>query len=69
MECCGSEWYLLQRAAFVIDRNDHIVYAEYNADQMGTPDYAAVIQAVELATVGDGSGEETPDNPIKRVLH
>ncbi len=44
-----KEWSLLQRAVFVIDRNDHIVYAEYVADQLREPDYAAAMQAVELA--------------------
>src|SRR5262245_14339854 len=29
-----KEWRLLQRAVFVIDRNDQIIYAEYVADQM-----------------------------------
>ena len=46
-----KEWSLLQRAVFVIDRNDHIVYAEYVADQLREPDYAAAMQAVELAAV------------------
>ena len=41
-----KEWHLLQRAAFVIDRNDHIVYVDYVADQLGEPDYAAAIEAV-----------------------
>jgi hypothetical protein len=31
---------LLQRAVFVIGRNDRIVYAEHVADQMREPDYA-----------------------------
>lgn len=39
-----KEWRLLQRAVFVIDRNDDIVYAEYVADQLCEPDYAAVRQ-------------------------
>lgn len=47
-----KEWCLLQSAVFVLDRNDRIVYAEYIADQLREPDYAAAIQAVELATVG-----------------
>ena len=42
-----KEWYLLQRAVFVIDRNDHLIYAEYVADQLREPDYAAAIQAVQ----------------------
>ncbi len=40
-----KEWRLLQRAVFVIDRDDHIVYAEYVADQMGEPDYGAAMEA------------------------
>ena len=47
-----KEWRLLQRAVFVIDRNAYIVYAEYVADQLREPDYAAAIQAVQQATVG-----------------
>jgi len=46
-----KEWRLLQRAVFVIDRNAHIVYAEYVADQLREPDYAAAMQAVQRATV------------------
>ncbi len=46
-----KEWRLLQRAVFVIDRSDRIVYAEYVADQLREPDYAAAMQAVELAIV------------------
>jgi len=46
-----KEWRLLQRAVFVIDHSDRIVYAEYVADQLREPDYAAAMQAVELATV------------------
>jgi thioredoxin-dependent peroxiredoxin len=44
-----KEWRLLQRAVFVIDRDDHIVYAEYVSDQLSEPNYAAALQAVELA--------------------
>ena|SRR5690348_16758085 len=36
---------LLRRAVFVVGRDDHIAYAEYRADQMGEPDYAAAIEA------------------------
>jgi thioredoxin-dependent peroxiredoxin len=46
-----KEWQQLEQAAFVLDRNDRIVYVEYVADQLDEPDYAAAIQAVELATV------------------
>ena len=36
-----KEWRLLQRAVFVIDREDRIVYTDYVADQMAQPDYDA----------------------------
>lgn len=39
-----KEWRLLQRAVFVIDWDDHIVYTEYVADQMGEPDYGAALE-------------------------
>ena len=44
-----KEWRLLQRAVFVIDRADRIVYAEYVADQMREPDYAAAVAAARQA--------------------
>jgi thiol peroxidase len=46
-----KEWRLLQRAVFVIGRDDRIVYAEYVADQLREPDYAAAMQAVQRAAV------------------
>ena len=46
-----KEWRLLQRAVFVIDRHDHIVYAQYVTNQLGEPDYTAALQAVQQATV------------------
>ena len=42
-----KEWRLLQRAVFVIDREDRIAYAEYVADQMLEPDYAAAAAAIQ----------------------
>jgi len=45
------EGHLLQRAVFVIDRNDRIVYAEYVGDQMREPDYEAAMEAVHQAGV------------------
>jgi peroxiredoxin len=51
MACGGSEWRQLARTVFVLDRTAHIVYAEYIADQLREPDYAAAMQALELATV------------------
>jgi thiol peroxidase len=44
-----KEWRLLQRAVFVIDRNDRIAYAEYVADQMREPDYEAAVAAARQA--------------------
>jgi len=46
-----KEWRLLQRAVFVIDGHDHIVYVEYVADQLREPDYTAALQAVQQAAV------------------
>ena len=46
-----KEWRLFQRAVFVIDRNDHIVYAEYVADQLREPDYITAMQAVQQAAM------------------
>ena len=46
-----KEWRLLQRAVFVIDRNDHIAYTEYVADQLREPDYAAALQVVQQAAM------------------
>jgi thiol peroxidase len=47
-----KEWRLLQRAVFVIDRNDRITYTEYVADQMTEPDYDATVAAVREAAAG-----------------
>ena len=44
-----KEWRLFQRAVFVLDRADRIVYAEYVADQEREPDYAAALQALQQA--------------------
>ena len=43
------EWRLLQRAVFVVDKNDRIVYAEYVTDQMTEPDYEAALEATRKA--------------------
>lgn len=40
-----KEWRLLQRAVFVIGRDDRIIYAEYVADQMREPDYGQAVAA------------------------
>jgi thiol peroxidase len=44
-----KEWRLLQRAVFVIDRQDRVAYADYVADQMQEPDYPAAMEAVRRA--------------------
>jgi thiol peroxidase len=44
-----KEWRLLQRAVFVIGRDDRIAYAEYVADQMQEPNYAAAATAAQQA--------------------
>lgn len=46
-----KEWRLLQRAVFVIDRDDRIVYAEHVADQMREPDHAAALAEVRQSPV------------------
>lgn len=49
-----KEWRLLQRAVFVIDRQDRIVHAEYVADQMEQPSYDDAVSAV-LRAADQGS--------------
>jgi thiol peroxidase len=44
-----KEWRLLQRAVFVVDKNDRIVHAEYVIDQMTEPDYDAALEAAHTA--------------------
>ena len=44
-----KEWRLLQRAVFVVDKNDRIVHAEYVTDQMTEPDYDAALEAAHKA--------------------
>jgi thiol peroxidase len=44
-----KEWRLLQRAVFVVDKNDRIVHAEYVRDQMMEPDYGAALEAARKA--------------------
>ena len=46
-----KEWRLLQRAVFVIDPSDRIVYVEYVADQLRELDYGAAMEAVQQAAV------------------
>jgi thioredoxin-dependent peroxiredoxin len=42
-----KEWGLLQRAVFVIDCDNRIVYSEYVADQMREPNYTLAIESCE----------------------
>jgi len=44
-----KEWRLLQRAVFVVDRDDTLAYVEYVADQMAEPEYAAAVDAARTA--------------------
>ena len=44
-----KEWRMLQRAVFVVDKNDRIVHSEYVADQMREPDYQAALEAARKA--------------------
>jgi thiol peroxidase len=46
-----KEWNLLQRAVFVVDRHNRIIYTEYVADQMSEPDYAEAMEAVYQAAM------------------
>ncbi len=45
-----KEWRLLQRAVFVIDRDNRVVHVEYVANQMREPNYAAALAAAMAAT-------------------
>ena len=44
-----KEWRLLQRAVFVVGRDDRIAHAEYVPDQMAEPDYYAAVRAARNA--------------------
>ena len=44
-----KEWRLLQRAVFVVDKNDRIIHAEYVTDQMTEPDYEAALEVARGA--------------------
>ena len=52
-----KEWRLLQRAVFVIDQHDQLVYVEYVADQMREPDYIAAIEAARHAVQRERSNK------------
>lgn len=59
-----KEWRLLQRAVFVIDSEDRIVYADYVSDQMKEPDYDAALAAAWTAagaSIGNGDVEPRGD--------
>lgn len=44
-----KEWRLLQRAIFVIDREDRVVYTEYVPEIAQFPDFDAALEAVRQA--------------------
>jgi len=44
-----KEWRLLQRAVFVVDKNDKLAHVEYVGDQMMEPDYEASLEAARKA--------------------
>ena len=44
-----KEWRLLQRAVFVVDKNDKVLHVEYVDDQMMEPDYEASLEAARKA--------------------
>ncbi|HYI14673.1 MAG TPA: thiol peroxidase [Thermomicrobiales bacterium] len=45
-----TEWRLLQRAVFVIDREGRVVHSEYVGDQMLEPDYDRALAAARGAS-------------------
>ena len=51
-----KEWRLLQRAVFVINRDDRIAHVEYVPDQMAEPDYDAAVKAARELANGEGEG-------------
>lgn len=55
-----KEWRLLQRAVFIIDRDDRVVYAEYVADQMSQPNYDAAVTAARAAAAMQWHGDVEP---------
>lgn len=46
-----KEWRLLQRAVFIIDRHDRIVYTQYVADQMSEPNYDLAVEVVRQVLI------------------
>jgi thioredoxin-dependent peroxiredoxin len=55
-----KEWRLLQRAVFIIDRDDRVVYTEYVADQLAQPDYDAAVTAARAAAAMEWHGDVEP---------
>ena len=47
-----KEWRLLQRAIFVVGKDDKITYTEYVPEIASHPDYDAALSAVLKATLG-----------------
>jgi thiol peroxidase len=48
-----KEWRLLQRAVFVVDRDDRIAHAEYVPDQMAEPDYDSAVEIARALATGE----------------
>ncbi|MDQ6831072.1 MAG: thiol peroxidase [Gemmatimonadota bacterium] len=59
-----KEWRLLQRAVFVIDKSDRIVFAEYVGDQMQEPDYDAAVAAATKAAALRQTGSCELTSPL-----
>jgi thiol peroxidase len=57
-----KESRLLQRAVFVITRNDRLAYVEYVPDQLKEPDYAKALEAVRHSVGTSASNQEAGVN-------
>jgi hypothetical protein len=59
-----KESRLLQRAVFVITRNDPCAYAEYVPDQWKEPDYTKALKAVRQSV---GTSESDQEAEVNRM--
>ena len=57
-----KESRLLQRAVFVITRNDRLAYVEYVPDQLKEPDYTKALKAVRHSVGTSASNQEAGVN-------
>ena len=57
-----KEWGLLQRAIFVVDHNNRIVYTEYVADQMREPDYRVALEVIHQAAMDQELNQRKEQN-------